>query len=48
MQRAMEGLLDQVEHFHSGALERQRERSEAGFRAGKFTRWKELKRRNRL
>ena len=48
MQRAVEGLLDQVEHFHSGALERQRERSEAGFRSGKFTRWKELKRRNRL
>ena len=48
MQNAVLTLLDEIEHFHSASLRRQKERSERGFREGKFTSWEEVERRNRV
>ena len=45
---AMEGWLDQIEQANSTALRQQKERSEKGFREGRFTPWEEVKRRLRL
>jgi len=39
MHGTLEGLLDQVEEIHAAELLAQRERSESGFREGRFTSW---------
>ena len=48
MRGALERLLDQIERSHSASLRRQRDRSERGFREGRFTRWEDVKRRHHL
>ena len=48
MHRAMEKLLRQVEHSQEASLRSQKERSERGFRQGKFTTWDQIRRLNRL
>jgi metal-responsive CopG/Arc/MetJ family transcriptional regulator len=42
MHGTLEGLLDQVEEIHATELLAQRERSERGFREGRFTPWEAL------
>jgi hypothetical protein len=39
MHGTLEGLLDEVEGIHEAELLAQRERSERGFREGRFTEW---------
>ena len=43
MHRAMEALLSQVEQSQEEPLRSQKERSERGFREGKFTTWDQVK-----
>lgn len=45
---AMEERLDQIEQANAAALRQQKERSEQGFREGRFTTWEEVKRGLRL
>jgi hypothetical protein len=40
--------LDEAERIHHDSLVMQPERSERGFREGRFTTWEEVKRRNGL
>lgn len=44
MHEALETLLDGLEDRHEDELRRQKERSEKGFQAGRFTTWEEVKR----
>jgi hypothetical protein len=44
----MEALLDESESANQEFLLKQKERSEKGFREGRFTTWEEVKRRNNL
>jgi hypothetical protein len=46
--QATEDELDEDERIHHDSLVMQRERSERGFREGRFTTWEEVKRRNGL
>jgi hypothetical protein len=46
--RVTEAELDQLEALHFDELKQQKERSEQGFREGKFVTWEEVKRRNSL
>ncbi len=46
--RVTEAELDQLEALHFEKLKQQKERSEQGFREGKFVTWEEVKRRNGL
>ena len=48
VQEVMEDWLDQIETAHARVLREQKERSEKGFREGRFTTWEEVKRRLRL
>jgi len=48
VQEVMEDWLDQIETANAGVLREQKERSEKGFREGRFTTWEEVKRRLRL
>jgi hypothetical protein len=45
---SLEAFVDQGEESHRDTLRAQLERSERGFREGRFTPWDEVKRRNRL
>jgi len=45
---AVEDLLDRIENAQYTNLRVQKERSEAGFRQGRFITWEHVKRRNRL
>jgi hypothetical protein len=47
-QQRSEEELDEAERIHHDSLVIQRERSERGFREGRFTTWEEVKRRNGL
>ncbi len=38
-----QAILDELEDRHAAELHRQKERSEKGFREGKFTTWEDLK-----
>ena len=48
MHGTVEVLLDQIEELHSADLRQQKERSERGFRKGKFARWEEVKQKTGL
>jgi len=48
MHETLDALLDELEGPHAAELRRQKERSEKGFREGKFTNWEDVKRKARL
>ena len=45
---SLETFVEESEEVHRASLLAQVERAERGFRAGRFTTWEEVKRRNRL
>lgn len=45
---SLEAFVEQCEDAHQETLRNQLERSERGFREGRFTHWDEVKRHNRL
>ncbi len=48
MHGTLEGLLEGVEKIHAAELLVQRDRSESGFREGRFTEWETLQKKLRL